>query len=128
MLNTLSPAKPFKSYAELAALLVSRGMELDDSQRAERKLAQVGYYRLSGFWFPCREFKRDTQGKPLLSSQGGKPIRENRFMPGTPIGPNAGWRQQVADLIDTRPCLPGCHFASMGFPDEAGFPRNRFGI
>lgn len=58
-------------------------MALDDRLRAERKLAQVGYYRLSGFWFPCREFRRDAQGKPLLSSNGGKPVRDNRFMPGT---------------------------------------------
>lgn len=82
-MSALSPSKPFKSYAELAALLVSRGMELDDRLRAERKLAQVGYYRLSGFWFPCREFRRDAQGRPLLSSNGGKPVRENCFMPGT---------------------------------------------
>lgn len=44
------------------------------------------------------------------------------------IGPNSDWLQQVADLIDTKPSPPGCHFAAMGFPGETGFPRDRFGI
>ena len=46
----LSPPKPFKTYPDLVELLRLRGMEFDDAARAERKLAQVGYYRLSGFW------------------------------------------------------------------------------
>jgi len=50
------PPKPFKSYSELVELLKSRGMIVEDSARAERKLAQIGYYRLSGFWYPCRKF------------------------------------------------------------------------
>src|SRR5699024_783481 len=35
-------------------LLEQRGMQLPDKKRAERKLSQVGYYRLSGFWYSCR--------------------------------------------------------------------------
>ncbi len=53
------PTKPFKSYSELVELLTSRGMIVEDPARAERKLAQVGYYRLSGFWYPCRKFTAD---------------------------------------------------------------------
>jgi abortive infection bacteriophage resistance protein len=47
------PPKPFRTYAELVALLQQRGMTVEDQARAERKLSQVGYYRLSGL--TCRE-------------------------------------------------------------------------
>lgn len=80
-MSTLSPAKPFKSYAELSALLTSRGMELNDPSRAERKLAQVGYYRLSGFWFPCREFLRDSQGNVSTSATSKKPVHSGSAKP-----------------------------------------------
>ena len=53
----ISPTKPHRSYKELVALLEKRGMIIPDKQRAERKLSQIGYYRLSGFWYPCRQVK-----------------------------------------------------------------------
>lgn len=42
--------KPFKEYPELVSKLKERGMIIYSESYAERKLAQVGYYRLSGFW------------------------------------------------------------------------------
>ena len=82
-MSHLLPPKPFKSYAALVDLLADRGMQINDSQRAARKLAQVGYYRLSGFWFPCKQFRRDETGKVILSTVTLKPERLDRFMPGT---------------------------------------------
>ena len=41
--------KPHRSYAELVDLLKSKGMTIKDPARAERKLSQIGYYRLKGF-------------------------------------------------------------------------------
>lgn len=55
MTSKISSPKPFKTYKELVEILNHRGMTIEDFDRAERKLAQVGYYRLSGFWYPCRE-------------------------------------------------------------------------
>lgn len=78
-----SPPKPFKSYSELTDLLIERGMEVEDRARAERKLAQVGYYRLSGFWYPCREINFDTSGDAVLSSITGRPERLDNFLSGT---------------------------------------------
>lgn len=78
----LLPPKPFKSLPELAALLSARGMVVADSARAERKLGQVGYYRLSGFWFPCRQYALTTVGQVLVSSQTDKPVRQDLFLPG----------------------------------------------
>ena len=40
-------------------------MLIENDARAQRKLAQVGYYRLSGFWFPCRVITRDADGDPI---------------------------------------------------------------
>lgn len=50
--------KPFKEYGELLELLKQRNMQVQDDVYALRKLAQVGYYRMSGFWHisrsPCQ--------------------------------------------------------------------------
>jgi abortive infection bacteriophage resistance protein len=58
-------------------------MQVTDAPRAERKISQVGYYRLSGFWYPCREFLRDDNGNVVLCSTSKKPLRQNAFAPGT---------------------------------------------
>lgn len=58
-------------------------MHLQDKARTERKLIQVGYYRLSGFWFPCREFIRDNQNNVVTCKVSNKPLRQETFTPGT---------------------------------------------
>ena len=60
-------------------------MEIADSERAERKLSQIGYYRLSGFWYSCRELVIDASAKPLVDQSTRKPRRLDRFMPGTSL-------------------------------------------
>lgn len=52
MLSTYE--KPFLSLEEQLKLLVDRGMEVRDSERALRSLRAIGYYRLSGYWYPFR--------------------------------------------------------------------------
>ncbi|MBI9088667.1 MAG: Abi family protein [Desulfobacterium sp.] len=54
-------------------------MIVPDKNRAERKLSQIGYYRLSGFWYPCREFKKDTNGQQVINTRNGKRLREDTF-------------------------------------------------
>lgn len=49
--------KPFFEYDELIQRLTDRGMSIKDPIRAQRKLTQVGYYRLSGYWHTSRKFK-----------------------------------------------------------------------
>ncbi|HFK3993687.1 TPA: Abi family protein [Citrobacter freundii] len=48
------PVKVHKEYDDLIELLESRGMLIPDRGHAIKKITQVGYYRLSGFWYPCR--------------------------------------------------------------------------
>ena len=49
--------RPWKSYEEQLELLKSRGMVVTDEQAALSYLERVGYYRLSAYWYPFRQFK-----------------------------------------------------------------------
>lgn len=62
----------------MVALLTRRGMQINDKPRAERKLAQLGYYRLSGFWYPAREFKMNGLTQEVCPV-AGKPLRLDTF-------------------------------------------------
>lgn len=47
--------KPWKSYDEQLDTLIERGMSVTDRAAALDYLERIGYYRLSGYWFPFRE-------------------------------------------------------------------------
>jgi len=47
--------KTWKSTGEQIALLRGRGMVIEDEERAALFLSRVGYYRLSGYWYPFRQ-------------------------------------------------------------------------
>ena len=79
----LIPSKAFKHYEELVEILSQRGMLIADRERAKRKLAQVGYYRLSGFWYPARLVERDTQGAVIECAQLKRPKRLDEFSDNT---------------------------------------------
>jgi abortive infection bacteriophage resistance protein len=71
--------KPHLELPQLVERLKSRGMIIPDEDRAVRKLSQIGYYRLSGFWYPCRRPKFDGNGKFLKDRQTGLPVRDDTF-------------------------------------------------
>lgn len=73
--------KPFKKYEELASLLESRGMLIEDKGRAIRKLMQIGYYRFTGYSYHFREYKLDENGRILY--QNKMPVRKEKFFSGT---------------------------------------------
>lgn len=55
-------------------------MKISDRERATRKLSQIGYYRLSGFWYPCRKPLFEKDGKTFLKDpESGMPIRSDEF-------------------------------------------------
>lgn len=69
--------KQWKSYDEQLAILQSRGLLIDDVEAAKRYLERVGYYRLSGYWYP---FRTMTAG----SGQAVKlPKRQDNFVAGS---------------------------------------------
>jgi len=52
-------AKPWMSVEDQVALLISRGMAVDSIDEATRWLSVVGYYRLSGYWYPYRVWQEE---------------------------------------------------------------------
>ena len=78
-MSPLQPSKEFRTYPELVSVLKSRGMIISDEDRAIRKLSQIGYYRLSGVWYPCRKGKVDGNGEYLVDAKTKLPIREDDF-------------------------------------------------
>lgn len=58
-----SPAKEWKSYDEQVEILRSRGMVIHDDEQVKTLLSRIGYYRLSGYWYPFREFNESQAGR-----------------------------------------------------------------
>ncbi|QJD77700.1 Abi family protein [Spirosoma rhododendri] len=56
--------KPALIYQEQLDQLKNRGLLVQDDAKAMHLLAQVSYYRLSGYWYPLLSDKRTHQFKP----------------------------------------------------------------
>lgn len=68
--NAVAPTvKAFLEYPDLMQQLVDRGMNVTNRDRCERKLAQVGYYRLSGYWHSARTYNRSPQRQIIYNNQ-----------------------------------------------------------
>lgn len=57
---TISYNKPHLTYEEQSALIASRDLKIDDPVQCLRKLQEVGYYRLSAYWYPFRKKKPES--------------------------------------------------------------------
>jgi abortive infection bacteriophage resistance protein len=53
--------KEWKSYQDQIEILQSRGMIIDDADEAEHCLKRIGYYRLSGYSYPFRQYDQDNR-------------------------------------------------------------------
>ena len=78
--------KPYLEIAQQIGLLKQRGMDITDDAKAGRYLERLGYYRLSGYWYPMRQSVASTHPQ----SSATKVILD-QFRPGTSF-------EQVADL------------------------------
>lgn len=62
--------KPALSFEEQADLIISRGMVVADRQELLERLACIGYYRLSAYWYPFRNsddtFRSGTRFEQIL--------------------------------------------------------------
>lgn len=54
------PVKPSTTMAEQVARLSQRGMVFG-AQDPRQWLSSVGYYRLSGYWYPYRRFENGAR-------------------------------------------------------------------
>lgn len=57
--------KPWKSYPDQLEQLIQRGLIVTDQEKALNYLKRIGYYRLSGYWYPFR--KRCNAGNQEVS-------------------------------------------------------------
>lgn len=73
----IRPLKPWKSFSKQVELLEKRGMIFHNKQQAEKELERIGYYRLSGYWYPFRQYV------PKLPNRTNNKKRSNRFVPNT---------------------------------------------
>lgn len=73
----MAAVKEWKSVEEQVALLRRRGMGIDDEQAAMDYLHRLGYYRLSGYWYPLRGIDSE------MSEAAGRPIRRDEFLAGS---------------------------------------------
>lgn len=69
--------KEWKTFEDQLELLRGRGLHVDDDAAALSYLQRIGYYRLSGYWYPLRELDR------IASSEASEPVRRDTFMPGS---------------------------------------------
>ena len=73
--------KPHLDIAGQIALLRSRGMDVADPAKAASYLERIGYYRLSGYWYPLRQSR-------IILGANGKPATQviDDFRAGTSFG------------------------------------------
>jgi abortive infection bacteriophage resistance protein len=84
MVGLMRPfSKPYLPVPQQIALLKSRGMAITDDGRATAALERIGYYRLSGYWYPLRNSS--------VGSAAAARIVHDDFRPGSEFG-------QVVDL------------------------------
>lgn len=57
MINQINTFKPWLSLDEQVAKLRSKNLRITDEQKAKDYLSRIGYYRLSGYWYPFRKFQ-----------------------------------------------------------------------
>lgn len=69
--------KPHLDVPGQLALLLSRGMDVADPAKATAYLERIGYYRLSGYWYPLRQSQ-------VIAAPGGKAATQvlDTFRPG----------------------------------------------
>ncbi|EIM1709312.1 Abi family protein [Aeromonas dhakensis] len=56
-------ARPWLSYQQQLEQLIGRGITVTDRDAALSYLERIGYYRLSGYWYPFRCFEPAAEGE-----------------------------------------------------------------
>lgn len=59
----MTELKAWRNLDEQIERLESRNMQILDHDKAKNYLSRIGYYRLSGYWYPFRKFQIDQKGR-----------------------------------------------------------------
>ena len=73
----MKPIKPWRSFPDQLQQLQARGLQVDNPIAALDYLERLGYYRLSGYWYPLRAIDQ------AASVAQGKAVRMDTFAPGS---------------------------------------------
>lgn len=73
----MKPLKPWLSFADQLQHLQARGLQVDNQAAALDYLERLGYYRLSGYWYPLRAIDQ------AASAVQKKAVRLDTFVPGS---------------------------------------------
>ena len=73
----VTPVKPWQSFANQLRVLQQRGLVVDDETGALNYLARIGYYGLSGYWYPLRVIDK------AASASAHRPVRLDAFVAGS---------------------------------------------
>ena len=68
--------KPWQSFQDQLENLVRHGLLVGSPKAALDYLQRIGYYRLSGYWYPMRMTDKDR-------STSKNPVRSSDFIPGS---------------------------------------------
>jgi abortive infection bacteriophage resistance protein len=60
--------KPFLPVADQIARIQARGMVITDHGKAQQYLENIGYYRLSGYWYPMRRSQTSTTPSGVINT------------------------------------------------------------
>lgn len=71
---SLQPLKPWRSFADQLQQLQTRGLQVENTASALDYLERLGYYRLSGYWYPLRRL--DTAASQVQQ----RPVRLDTFV------------------------------------------------
>lgn len=69
--------KPWLSFADQLRQLEARGLQVEQPAAAIDYLERLGYYRLSGYWYPLRAID------PIASRTQARAVRLDSFVPGS---------------------------------------------
>lgn len=107
MNNRIPFQKPYTNAYNLVKLLQSRGLTINDTDKAERYLDYIGYYRLSAYMYPLLQTpKEQHQYKPNASF-----AQVMNFL--NIISPQNDMKTKIKALLTNYPAID---IAAMGFP------------
>lgn len=74
--------RPWKSFDDQLALLEQRGMNIGDRAAARAYLERIGYYRLSAYWYPFRQFtiSQDAQTRKVVATASNQFHADTHFL------------------------------------------------
>lgn len=123
-LATPRPLKPFATTTQQIALLRSRGLEIQDEQRAALTLIRLGYFRFSGYAHVMRRVPSGLPSEPESFRQGATfdliadLAQFDMQWVLRAISAQSDWHRQLKALIASFPAGGGLSLRSAGFPRD----------